>query len=433
MLPAVVAPPARRTSRLPAPAPPRTRRRRRGPPYADAVTPSAVPEPAAAAARRARQGVRAARRRGTDPGWPPEGLVLPAAGRRLLVGPANFAGQGWAWARAAEQLEDVAALCFTVRRGGFPFRSDLEVALARTADPRWQRAQQAWVCGGAFSHVLAEAARPLWGDRHGPDVRGELPVLARAGLDVALVAHGSDVRLPSAHARREPASPFGHVPSDRRGYVARLERAARRNLATFAAFDGPRFVSTPDLVDLVPGSTWLPTVVALDVWEGAGLEAGPPLLRERPVVLHAPTNPFLKGSDVVDAVMGRLDSEGLVTYRRVQGVAPQDMAALVAGADIVVDQLVLGLYSVAAIEAMAAGRVVIAHVPDDVRARTAAEASVPLPVVEATTSSLEAVVRELLAERSAAAAAAAAGPGFARAVHDGRRSAAVLAPWLLAP
>ena len=30
-----------------------------------------------------------------------------------------------------------------------------------------------------------------------------------------------------------------------------LERAARRNLATFAAFDGPRFVSTPDLVDLV--------------------------------------------------------------------------------------------------------------------------------------------------------------------------------------
>ena len=46
---------------------------------------------------------------------------------------------------------------------------------------------------------------------------------------------------------------------------------------------------------------------------------------------------------------------------------------------------------------------------------------------------LEAVVRELLAERGAAAAAAAAGPGFARAVHDGRRSTAVLAPWLLAP
>ena len=423
MLPAVGASAARCTSRVPRPRPP-------APPYADAVTPSAVPEPAAAAARRARQAVRAGRRRGADPGWPPEDLVVPPAGRRLLVGPANFAGQAWAWARAAEELEDVAAVSFTVRRGGFAFRSDLEVALARTADPRWQRAQQAWVCGGAFTHVLAEAARPLWGDRHGPDVRGELAVLARAGLRVALVAHGSDVRLPSAHARREPASPFGHVPPDRRDYVARLERTARRNLATFAAFDGPRFVSTPDLVDLVPGSTWLPTVVALDVWEGAGLEAGPPLQRERPVVLHAPTNQFLKGSDVVDEVMGRLDSEGLVAYRRVQGVAPEDMADLVAGADVVVDQLVLGLYSVAAVEGMAAGRVVIAHVPDDVRARTAPD---PLPVLEATTTSLEQVVRGLLEDRAPAVATAEAGPAYARAVHDGRRSAAVLAPWLLSP
>jgi hypothetical protein len=391
------------------------------------VARAGVPEPVVALARDARRVLRRAAARGVDASWPPSGAAPdPAAGVRLLVGGANFAGQAWAWARTAERLDGVSARAFTVRRGGFPFRTDVDVAVARLADPRWQRAQERWVLG-SFTHALVESFRPLLGDAHGSDCRGDLAVLRAGGLDLALVAHGSDVRQPSLHGSTYAGSPFRGAGAEGE-YVATLERQAARNRATAARFDGPVFVSTPDLLDFVPRATWLPTVLDLAPWERAASERGV-LEGDRPLVLHVPTNPRLKGTAEIDAAMQHLHAEGLVEYRRVQGVAPDDMPALVASADVVVDQVALGLYSLTAVEAMAAGRLVVAHVPEHVRART----PVPLPVLEADGATLADVVRAALADRDPARARAAEGPAYARAVHDGTRSAEVLAGWLSGP
>jgi hypothetical protein len=144
------------------------------------------------------------------------------------------------------------------------------------------------------------------------------------------------------------------------------------------------------------------------------------------VVLHVPSNPRLKGSHLVDPLLHRLHDEGRIEYRRLEGVAPGDMPALVADADVVLDQFVLGLYSVMAIQGMAAGRLVVAHVHDRVRART----PVPLPVLEATPDDLVEVLETVLADRSPYQELAAQGPSYAAEVHDGRRSARVLAPFL---
>lgn len=386
-----------------------------------------VPEPVVALARDARRVLRRAAVLGSDASWPPAGASPDAAaGVRLLVGGANFAGQAWAWARTAERLGGVSARAFAVRRGGFPFPSDLDVPVARLADPRWQRAQEQWVLG-SFTHALVESFRPVLGDAHGSDCRGDLAVLRAGGIRLALVAHGSDVRQPSLHAATYPTSPFRGAGAEGQ-YVAKLERQATRNRETAAHFDGPVFVSTPDLLDFVPGATWLPTVLDLAPWEQAAAGLGA-LERDRPLVLHVPTNPRLKGTAEIDAAMQALHAEGLVEYRRVQGVAPDDMPALVASADVVVDQVALGLYSLTAVEAMAAGRLVVAHVPEHVRART----PVPLPVLEADGATLVDVVRQALAGRDSARALAAEGPAYVRAVHDGTRSAEVLAGWLAGP
>ena len=386
-----------------------------------------VPEPVVALARDARRVLRRAGVRGVDGSWPPVGSSPdPSAAVRLLIGGANFAGQAWAWARTADRLDGVSARSFTVRRGGFPFPSDLDVPVARLADPRWQRAQERWVLA-SFTHGLVESFRPVLGDAHGSDCRGDLEVLRAGGLDLALVAHGSDVRQPSLHAATYPRSPFRGAGAEGE-YVAKLERQAARNRETAARFEGPVFVSTPDLLDFVPGATWLPTVRDLASWEQAATGRGV-LERERPLVLHVPTNPRLKGTAEIDAAMQQLEAEGLVEYQRVQGVAPEDMPALVARADVVVDQVALGLYSLTAVEAMAAGRLVVAHVPEHVRART----PVPLPVLEADGATLYEAVRAALADRDAARSRAAEGPAYARAVHDGARSAEVLAGWLSGP
>src|SRR5690606_40172359 len=111
-------------------------------------------------------------------------------------------------------------------------------------------------------------------------------------------------------------------------------------------------VSTPDLLLDAPRAVWLPVVVDPQRWRSEN----PVLTRARPVVVHVPSNPWLKGSDVVDAELTRLAERGVVDYRRVSGIASAEMPAVLAEADIVVDQLRMGLYGVAACEAMAGGR-----------------------------------------------------------------------------
>lgn len=352
------------------------------------------------------------------PPFPP----VPATEVRLITGPANFAGQAWAWGRAAErELPDAGIVVFQLTRENLRFPADYEVPRPVYAHPYWQRLQQDYVTRH-FSHVLIDAMRPILGPRGREDCADELPVLRRAGTRVALVAHGSEVRLPSRHAERERWSPF-HEWDD---LADRLERQARRLGGIINDYDGPTFVSTPDLLIDVPAATWLPVVVDPDRWAAPP----PPAERDRLVVLHVPSNTRFKGSHHVDGAMEPLVRSGLVEYRRLEGLAPGDMPAAVADADVVLEQFVLGPYSVTACEAMAAGRTVVAYVSEQVRSHVTSTTGRELPVVQAEPDDLTEVVAGLAEDRAALRDRGEAGRGFVGEVHDGRFSAEVLGRWL---
>lgn len=348
---------------------------------------------------------------------------MPPAGTRLLIAPANFAGQGYLWARAVEaNAPDVAAQAFAVANGKFDFRIDYAVSPVVYRSKVWQKDQRRHVTT-SYTHVVIEAERPVMGTLYGPECSFEIPVLRKAGLAVALLAHGSDVRIPSKHAERYEWSPFRDTDWD---IVPTLEYNATRNAALLNDFDGHVLVSTPDLIDDVPGAAWCPVVVDADRWVADDL----PLTRELPVVVHAPTSSRMKGSELIDPVVQALADEGLVEYRRIQGVPSDRMPDLYRGADVVLDQFRLGSYGVTACEGLAAGRLVVGHVTPWVRERVEAASGHRLPIVEATADTLDEVLRGLLADREAARALAAEGPGFVRAVHDGRLSADALTPFL---
>jgi glycosyltransferase involved in cell wall biosynthesis len=205
-----------------------------------------------------------------------------------------------------------------------------------------------------------------------------------------------------------------------------LERTTTRNAELLNAFDGHTFVSTLDLLDYAPRAVWCPGVVDVDAWRTDTV----PLERRVPVVVHAPSKGRFKGSELIDPIMTELDRRGVVEYRRIQRVEPQDMPGVYTAADIVIDQFTMGIYGVAACEAMAAGRVVVSFVGDTVRARALEATGLELPIVEATPGTLVEVVEELLDDRDAARDVAAAGPSYVRENLDGRRSAAALAPFL---
>lgn len=333
------------------------------------------------------------------------------------IGPANMAGQAWAWAKALEsRVPGVRTEVMAVDRGSaLKFPADTMVTASTYAkDGSWAQRFEAQALE-QWTHALLEAGRPLFGLRHGRDFTGDVAVLEAVGIKVGLIMHGSEIRNPRRHAESTPWSPF-RDPDDE--LTARLQQQWDVLHPRVMAFDGPVFVSTPDLLEDVPGAHLLPVVVAVDEWatDASVME------RERPVVLHVPSRASMKGSAYVDAAMAPLDAAGLITYQRLEGVPPEQMPALVAGADIVLDQFTLGSYGVMAVQAMAAGRVVLGHCTEQVR--SAFES--PLPIVEATPDDLESVVRGLVDDREKARAAATAGPIFAREIHSGARSADVL-------
>ncbi|MCK3770202.1 hypothetical protein MZK47_11030 [Microbacterium aerolatum] len=343
---------------------------------------------------------------------------------RLLIGPVNSAGQGYAWARAAERLPDVAAANFMYRGANDVFGYPADHSVPTTyfvSNRRWQRAQARAVRKG-FTHVLFESGRALLGTE--PPLT-DIERLRRRGIHVALLWHGSDIRTPSAHAAAEDDSPFrnGEYPDQ-----GRLEEISRRNHDLMIASGAPMFVSTPDLLSYLPEATWLPVVVDPDRWADAA--AVPPMARTRPVVVHVPSRAGLKGTALVSQTLRALDHEGLIEYRELEGIAAADMPAVYGDADIVLDQFSLGIYGVAACEAMASGRVVISHVAEDVRARVRSATGRTLPIMEARASQIEAILRDVVADPRPALAIAHAGPEFVRDMHDGRRSSAALRTYL---
>lgn len=344
---------------------------------------------------------------------------------RVFIAPVNYSNQGRMWARSLELADPrIAARNMAVDiPGGFSFPADLVVPVPVYHNSTgWQSAQLAAV--ERFSHVLIEAEEPLFGRLFGRDVVAESRVLIAAGVDVAFIAHGTDVRLPSRHAASTPWSPY----LDPDMYLARLERRAQEHIDFLTGSGRPVFVSTPDLLADLPNASWCPVVIDPSKW------AGPPPASQSPQplrVVHAPSSPTIKGTQLIEPTLRRLMDQGTIEYVPVVGVASSRMPEIFREADVVLDQFRLGSYGVAACEAMAAGKTVIGHVLEDVRDYVSQATGLSLPVVEATPASLEGVLKKMAADRSLLGASGRAGITFVSAVHDGRRSAAVLkADWL---
>lgn len=344
---------------------------------------------------------------------------------RLVIGPANSAGQGYQWARAAERaLPGVAALAIRgIGSDRFLADTDLRVPVAvYQRSKSWHAAFEAFL--SRQTHVIWESGLPMLGRSHGSDVLNEISLLTARGVRGALMFHGSDIRSPSVHAAENAWSPF----VDSTGPTRALADSAAKNAELAAASGLSTFVSTPDLLRWLPGATWCPVVVDVDRWASAEVER---TRASRPVVAHAPSERWLKGTNLIEPMLRRLSDEGVIEYRQVLGVAHSSMPAFYADADIVLDQFLLGSYGVAACEAMASGALVMGHVDEATREWVRDKTGLDVPIHQATIESLEGELRQAAAEPAAFAGTREAGRRFVEVVHDGRKSADALAAFLV--
>ncbi len=172
---------------------------------------------------------------------------------------------------------------------------------------------------------------------------------------------------------------------------------------------GAEIVGSWDALQWVPTATVVPPGL-----EVAAIEPAPPSDRTRPVVLHAPSSRRRKGTEhVVEAVAG-LDAE----LRLVEGLPHDEAFELYRDADIVVDQLHAGWYGLLAIECMALGKPVVAHLREESVERTARAVGEAPPIVAATAETLRERLRPLVADASLRRRIGAASRDYAVRVHD---------------
>lgn len=336
---------------------------------------------------------------------------------RVAIGPANTVEQAYLWCRAWEQSSPHAQALAVMIDGSPRLRADVRVSRAVAAGSRrWQQRLEAMLLDR--THVIQESGRAFLGGLHDADAFRELAHLRSNGVAVGVLFHGSDIRDPAAHRQRERHSPFADpgVPTEL------LRRKAARNRRRARELGAPIFVTTPDLLHDVPEAIWCPVTIDADRWA----TTGPAGDSARIVVAYAPSNGTLKGTAFIDPVLRRLDAEGVIAYRRVEGVPPEAMPAVYADADIVVDQVRMGLYGAASAEAMASGAVAVAHVSDQVRAVVRERSGLDLPVVQAVPEDLEEVVRGLAADADLRGELRRRGTEFVAAVHSGPYSVRAL-------
>jgi glycosyltransferase involved in cell wall biosynthesis len=152
-------------------------------------------------------------------------------------------------------------------------------------------------------------------------------------------------------------------------------------------------VSTPELLEFVPGALLMPGPVDLQKWTPRPPRTTPISPADPVRILHAPSDREIKGTrHLIDAVE-RLKAAGYpIELMMLEGIPHDEVAAFCNRADIAVDQLMIGAYGTVAIEMMAKGVPVVCRIREDLRPHYPSD----LPILSADPDSVYHVLEDLI-------------------------------------
>src|SRR5688500_781682 len=274
---------------------------------------------------------------------------------RILHAPSNIAGIAGLLACAQRDLGyDATSVEYVWHE--YKFGADRTLGLSRDANPAVKLAKV-----GRFA---LEALRRYdvfhfyFGNTLFPYPFPDLPVLRALGKKIVFHFCGCDVRQRTTTLAKYEVSGCHECVS--------LVCLGKRH--PDPAWADVSIVSTPDLLEFVPGATLMPGPVDLTRWTPRPPRTVP-ISRDDPVrVLHAPSDREIKGTRYLLDALERLKGEGYpLELLMLEGVPHEQVVEYCGQADIAVDQLMIGAYGTVAIEMMAKGVPVVCRIRDDLR------------------------------------------------------------------
>jgi len=178
-------------------------------------------------------------------------------------------------------------------------------------------------------------------------------------------------------------------------YSSSSDEARRKHVKFMCKYSSNVFALNPDLMHILPANTvFLPySHISLSVWTPSYSQ-----MDDRPLrICHAPSDRKIKGTQFIIEAIESLRAKGyLFELVLVEGVSNDDAKALYQTADVFIDQLFCGWYGGVAVEAMALGKPVICYLREDDLKFIPSEMRSEIPIINATSDSIEDVLRHVL-------------------------------------
>ncbi|WP_027408541.1 glycosyltransferase family 4 protein [Anoxybacteroides tepidamans] len=243
-----------------------------------------------------------------------------------------------------------------------------------------------------------------------PD-NSDLEILKRKGKKLIVHHHGSEVR--SLSIARSFNNPYVEV----KPYWT--EERIQQNLQRLSQYVDdaiiPYFELLPYIEKYYKNIHYIPNGVDVRSMKAVY----PETTCSSPLLIHAPSNRMLKGTEYVTNAVERLRQKGLnFRFALIEKLPHAEAQRLYREADIVIDQLRIGDYGLFSIEAMALGKPVVCFIRDDLRNKYP-----DLPIVNATPDTVAHVLEDLIKDPEKRRQLGIQSRNYAQKFHDADNAA----------
>ncbi|MFS0723256.1 glycosyltransferase [Paenibacillus sp. 1P07SE] len=244
------------------------------------------------------------------------------------------------------------------RQRSVPLQPDCCLHLERLSREERQKAREIW---------LEKAVRQYdvfhfhFGQTFFEDL-SDLRYLKQLGKKLVVQHRGSDVRMLSI--ARTQDNPYVRVKSGLR----RSEEAICRRLRALSRYIDHAIVADHELLAYIKPFYKHVHLLRQSITIAKFAPAFPAKDNPKPLIVHAPTNEYVKGTEYVLKAVTRLKARGLdFNFELVQNLPHKAAIAKYRQADLIIDQLLQGSCGVFSLEGMALGKPVVCYIRDELK------------------------------------------------------------------
>ena len=185
------------------------------------------------------------------------------------------------------------------------------------------------------------------------------------------------------------------------------------------------YATNPDLLNMLPSRAKFRPYTKLQPEEWTPCYSD--YTKKKTVILHAPSNQKVKGTAYVDEAIKRLEEEGYeIEYRLLQGIPNDEVIEYYKGADLVIDQLMIGWYGGFAVECMALGKPVMCYIRESDMKYIPEEMNRDMPIIRVTPYNLYGQLKRTLDEKEKLSSLARQSRTYVEKWHNPQKIAAML-------